>query len=85
MPNGIAWRNGSLFIASMVPYASCTVYRLDDVDKYALKQKPVPANPNLKVVLDHCPIDFWHGWKFIRFGPDGKLYMPIGSNCNACR
>ncbi len=39
----------------------------------------------LKVVLDNLPIDFWHGWKFIRFGPDGKLYLPIGANCNVCR
>lgn len=26
-----------------------------------------------------------HGWKFIRFGPNGRLYIPIGANCNACR
>ncbi len=26
-----------------------------------------------------------HGWKFIRFGPDGALYIPIGANCNGGR
>lgn len=25
-----------------------------------------------------------HGWKFIRFGPDGKLYIPVGAPCNTC-
>jgi glucose/arabinose dehydrogenase len=24
-------------------------------------------------------------WKFIRFGPDGRLYLPIGAPCNVCR
>jgi len=25
-----------------------------------------------------------HGWKFIRFGPDGWLYVPVGAPCNIC-
>jgi glucose/arabinose dehydrogenase len=25
-----------------------------------------------------------HGWKFIAFGPDGKLYVPVGAPCNIC-
>jgi glucose/arabinose dehydrogenase len=25
-----------------------------------------------------------HGWKFIAFGPDGKLYVPVGGPCNVC-
>ncbi len=26
-----------------------------------------------------------HGWKFIRFGPDGLLYVPVGAPCNVCK
>jgi glucose/arabinose dehydrogenase len=36
------------------------------------------------VVNDKYPTNGWHGWKFIRFGPDGKLYVPVGAPCNTC-
>jgi len=29
--------------------------------------------------------DEHHGWKFIRFGPDGMLYVPVGAPCNVCQ
>jgi len=25
-----------------------------------------------------------HGWKFLAFGPDGWLYVPVGAPCNVC-
>jgi glucose/arabinose dehydrogenase len=37
-----------------------------------------------ELVFDKLPRDVHHGWKFIRFGPDGKLYVPIGAPCNIC-
>jgi len=40
---------------------------------------PAPA-----VVSDAFPSDRHHGWKFIRFGPDGWLYVPVGAPCNVC-
>jgi glucose/arabinose dehydrogenase len=36
------------------------------------------------VVTDRLPKDRHHGWKFIAFGPDGKLYVPVGAPCNIC-
>ena len=30
------------------------------------------------------PSDGHHGRKFIAFGPDGKLYVPVGAPCNVC-
>jgi glucose/arabinose dehydrogenase len=36
------------------------------------------------VVNDSFPTDRHHGWKFIRFGPDGLLYVPVGAPCNVC-
>jgi glucose/arabinose dehydrogenase len=36
------------------------------------------------VVTDRFPSDGHHGWKFIRFGPDGMLYVPVGAPCNVC-
>jgi glucose/arabinose dehydrogenase len=35
-------------------------------------------------VYDRLPSETSHGWKFIRFGPDGKLYVPVGAPCNIC-
>jgi glucose/arabinose dehydrogenase len=38
-----------------------------------------------QVVYDQYPKDRAHGWKFIRFGPDGRLYVPVGAPCNVCK
>jgi len=43
------------------------------------------ASPGEPVVVnDTFPGRRWHGWKFIRFGPDKKLYVPVGAPCNVC-
>jgi len=36
------------------------------------------------VVTQKYPNDIWHGWKYIQFGPDGFLYVPVGAPCNYC-
>ena len=72
-PNGVAFRNGALYIAEMN-----RVIRFDDIESH-LDQPPPPV-----VVNDTFPSEPHHGWKFIRFGPDGKLYVPVGAPCNVC-
>ena len=42
------------------------------------------APPPPVVVSDAFPRERHHGWKFIRFGPDGLLYLPVGAPCNVC-
>jgi glucose/arabinose dehydrogenase len=72
-PNGVAWHNGSLYVAEI-----SRIIRFDDIDRtYASK-------PKYSVVNDQFPTDRHHGWKFIAFGPDGKLYVPVGAPCNTC-
>lgn len=73
MPNGVAFRNGSLFIAEI-----SRVLRFDNIEAH-LMDPPRPV-----VINDSFPAKTSHGWKFIRFGPDGKLYVPVGAPCNAC-
>jgi glucose/arabinose dehydrogenase len=73
MPNGVAFRNGSLYLAEI-----SRVVRFDDIE--ARLDDP----PTAVVVNDTFPPDEWHGWKFIRFGPDGYLYVPVGAPCNVC-
>lgn len=72
-PNGVAWRDGDLYVAEI-----SRILRFDEVDT-RLDNPPEPV-----VVIDDYPTDGHHGWKFIAFGPDGKLYVPIGAPCNIC-
>lgn len=72
MPSGIAFKNGTLYVAEIY-----RVIKFDDIEN-RLK------DPQYTVVRDDFPNDTWHGWKFIDFGPDGKLYLPIGGPCNVC-
>ncbi|CAJ35334.1 PQQ-dependent sugar dehydrogenase [Methanocella arvoryzae] len=73
MPNGVAYRNGSLYLAEV-----SRILRFDDIDS-KLDSPPEPV-----VVYDAYPGDEWHGWKYIAFGPDSKLYVPVGAPCNIC-
>ncbi len=73
MPNGIALRDGSLYVAEVN-----RVIRFDNIESN-LASPPQPI-----VVSTAFPSDASHGWKFIRFGPDGKLYIPVGAPCNVC-
>jgi len=73
MPNGVAFRDGALYVAEVN-----RILRFDDVEaRLDRPQTPV-------VVTDRFPTDTHHGWKFIRFGPDGMLYVPVGAPCNVC-
>ena len=72
-PSGIAFRDGALYVAAV-----SRILRLRDVGR-DLTRPPKP-----EVVSDAYPSDAHHGWKFIAFGPDGKLYVPVGAPCNIC-
>ena len=73
MPNGVAFREGALYVAEVN-----RVLRYDGIES-RLDSPPEPS-----VVNDSFPKDRHHGWKFIRFGPDGMLYVPVGAPCNIC-
>jgi glucose/arabinose dehydrogenase len=72
-PNGVAYKDGTLYIAEIQQ-----VSRIQNVGQATL--------PTLKLekLPQKFPSDQHHGWKFIRFGPDGWLYVPVGANCNVC-
>ncbi len=72
-PNGVAWREGSLYVAEI-----SRILRYDGIDE-RLDSPPEPV-----VIADDYPTETHHGWKFIRFGPDGWLYVPVGVPCNIC-
>ena len=74
-PNGLAMRDGSLYV-----FAINKVLRYDKIEDN-LDKLPDPVDLSAAFNL---PGDTQHGWKFVAFGPDGKLYVPVGANCNIC-
>jgi glucose/arabinose dehydrogenase len=73
MPSGLEFRDGALYVGAVD-----RILRYDDIES-KLDQPPAPV-----VVSDAFPDERHHGWKYLRFGPDGKLYIPIGVPCNMC-
>ncbi len=73
MPNGVALWDGDLYVAEVH-----RILRFRDIES-RLDAPPAP-----EIVYDRFPKDRSHGWKFIRFSPDGRLYVPVGAPCNAC-
>lgn len=72
-PAGVAYGNGSLYVMAIDK-----VLRYDGID----------ANPNVQpqdvTARFNLPPEQHHNWKYIAFGPDGKLYVPFGAPCNIC-
>ena len=73
LPVGVAFMDGALYVSAVD-----RILRFDDIEN-RLARPPTPF-----VVSDRFPSDGHHGWKFIAFGPDGKLYVPVGAPCNIC-
>ena len=73
-PNGVAFKDGALYVGEIN-----RILRFDDIEK-KLTDPPAPV-----VVTSTYPSDRHHGWKFIAFGPDGWLYVPVGAPCNICK
>ena len=71
MPNGVAYKNNALYVAEVN-----RIIRFDQISQHL-------ANP-LKpaVVYDQFPSEQHHGWKYLRFGPDNRLYTSVGAPCN---
>ena len=73
LPSGVAFRQGALYVA-----ANSRVLKLDDIERrLAMPPRPI-------TILEDLPKERYHGWRYIKFGPDGRLYLPIGIPCDAC-
>ena len=73
LPNGVAVRNGDLYIAEV-----------NRILKIADIENNIKENAEYTVINDSYPEKKHHGWKYIAFGPDDKLYVPVGAPCNVC-
>ncbi len=72
MPNGVAFRDGALYVGELT-----RILRYDAIES-RLDDPPAP------VVVAELPKETHHGLRYIAFGPDGKLYVAIGAPCNVC-
>ena len=73
---GVTYHNGDLYFSEV-----SSIWKISDIDNVLLQSKELP---NKELVTDNLPSDTWHGWKWIDFGPDNKLYVPVGAPCNIC-
>lgn len=73
MPVGVAFKDGALYASAV-----------DRILRWEGIESRLDAPPRARIVTDKLPTDSAHGWRFIAFGPDGKLYVPIGAPCNVC-
>src|SRR5881296_1110706 len=73
LPNGVAFKDGTLYIAEV-----SRITKMEGIEDR------LDNPPDMKVVYDVLPRDLPHGWKYLAFGPDGKLYFNIGAPCNIC-
>jgi len=73
MPSGLEFRDGALFVGAVD-----RILRYDGIESH-LEDPPEPV-----LLSAAFPDKTHHGWKYLRFGPDGKLYVPVGAPCNMC-
>lgn len=73
LPNGVAFNDGDLYVAEVD-----RILRFDDIES----KLDNPGEPT--VINNEYPGIKHHGWKYIAFGPDDKLYIPVGAPCNIC-
>jgi glucose/arabinose dehydrogenase len=77
MPTGLAFSKGALYVGAVD-----RILRYDDIEARLESNPGGTLRP--VVVSDRFPGDTHHGWKYLRFSPDGWLYVPVGAPCNVC-
>jgi glucose/arabinose dehydrogenase len=73
--NGVAVHQGNLYVAEQNRIA---IYPAPGFDLN------LPFKQMREVIYDKLPDKAHHGWRYIAFGPDNKLYVTVGAPCNIC-
>jgi glucose/arabinose dehydrogenase len=73
--NGVAMYQGNLYIAEQNRIARYAAPGFD---------LSLPFKEMREVIYEDLPDKAHHGWRYIDFGPDGKLYVTVGAPCNIC-
>ena len=73
---GVTYHNGDLYFSEVN-----SIWKIPNIDEALSSSEQMPDKV---LVTNNLPSDTWHGWKWIDFGPDNKLYVPVGAPCNIC-
>ena len=73
---GVTFHDGDLYFSEVD-----SIWKIPDIDLVLKQTDDIPMKI---LVTDNLPSDTWHGWKWIKFGPDNMLYVPVGAPCNIC-
>lgn len=73
--NGVAMYQGNLYVAEQNRIARYAAPGFD---------LTLPFKQMREVIFEDLPDNPHHGWRYIDFGPDGKLYVTVGAPCNIC-
>ncbi|HEV8439274.1 MAG TPA: PQQ-dependent sugar dehydrogenase [Methylomirabilota bacterium] len=72
-PHGLAFRQGQLYVAET---GRVLRFQYDPATSRASARE---------VIVPNLPRGSGHWTRTILFGPDGRLYVSVGSSCNVCR
>ena len=76
-PTGVSIFKGDLYFAEID-----TIWIIKNIDDWLNSNSNVL--PPKSIFMNDLPSETWHGFKYIDFGPDGNLYIPVGVPCNIC-
>ncbi len=76
-PTGVTFYRGDLYFSEID-----RIWVVKNIDE--LLEKGMDKIPEKTLYMDDLPSETWHGFKYIDFGPDGHMYIPVGVPCNIC-
>ena len=76
-PTGVTVHDGDLYFAEID-----TIWIVKKIDNWL--DSDSQSLPIKEIFMNNLPSETWHGFKYIYFGPDGNLYIPVGVPCNIC-
>ena len=76
-PTGVSFYKGDLYFSEIDK-----VWIIEDIDSWLSSDQE--NLPKRRIFMDDLPSETWHGFKYLDFGPDGNLYIPVGVPCNIC-
>tara|TARA_Y100000748_G_scaffold131932_1_gene110720 strand:+ start:859 stop:1998 length:1140 start_codon:yes stop_codon:yes gene_type:complete len=78
-PTGVVFFEGDLYFSEID-----TIWIIKNIDEWLSADINNLNLPEKKIFMNDLPSETWHGYKYLDFGPDGNLYIPVGVPCNIC-